>query len=152
MGIRMFVGGGSEGIDTALFTPHAPMRLRAAARDGKIMYMLRQGNVLYALQMGDEESALAAYRCQTDGRLERMGEPFPTGGSESCHLTVSPCGGFLYCANYRSGSISEFRIDRADGGIQARTQVIAHHGRSVNAPVSYTHLHAGFPRIICCAG
>lgn len=143
--LRLFVGGGEDGIDTAVFMPEKAMRLESAARDGKVMYMQAQGRCIYALLMGGEESMLAVYRMDTRGTLERLTQILGTGGKEACHLCISPCGKYLYCANYMSGTISEFRIPQEEGVSPVRTQLIKHCGHSVNA----LRQEAAHPHMVC---
>ena len=61
------------------------------------------------------------------------------GGKTPCHLTISPDGGFLYTANYSSGSISEFRLH--EGLIAKRPRIIRHTGSSIKPRQKSPHPH-----------
>ncbi len=47
-------------------------------------------------------------------------------GDGPCHLTLSPDGRFLYCANYNTGSVAVFPVER---GLEPCAQVVEHHGK-----------------------
>jgi 6-phosphogluconolactonase len=66
-----------------------------------------------------------------DGSLTPHGKIIPSGGKSSCHLSVSPGRNFLYCANYFSGSFTEYRL-APDGAIAERTRIIRHQGSGPN--------------------
>ena len=61
------------------------------------------------------------------------------GGRTPCHLTLSPDRGFLYTANYSSGSVSEFRLK--DGLPAGRPRIIAHTGHGVKPRQKSPHPH-----------
>ena len=84
---------------------------------------------LYATCAYDNSSdGVAAFRVASDGTLVNLlGEIRATGGKSSCHLCTSCDGKYLYVANYSSGSVSEFPVNR-DGSIGARSKVSRHYG------------------------
>ncbi len=83
---------------------------------------------LYANCAVDKESdGTAAFMIAGDGSLTPHGKIIPSGGKSSCHLSVSPGRNFLYCANYLSGSFTEYRL-AADGSLAKRTRIIRHQG------------------------
>jgi 6-phosphogluconolactonase len=51
-----------------------------------------------------------------------------TGGAAPCHVALRPDGGALAVANYMSGSVALWRLDRRTGLPVGDAQVIAHHG------------------------
>ncbi|MEA4911519.1 MAG: lactonase family protein [Oscillospiraceae bacterium] len=55
----------------------------------------------------------------------------PTGGTDPCHIALSPNGKFLSVANFASGSVSIFPIDEK-GDLTRSRQLIEHEGHSVN--------------------
>ena len=61
------------------------------------------------------------------------------GGRTPCHLTLSPDAGFLYTANYSSGSVSEFQL--REGLPYKRPRVIRHRGHGVTARQKSPHPH-----------
>lgn len=50
-----------------------------------------------------------------------------SGGADPCHLTVTPDGRHLLCANYSSGSLAVFALDRG-GRIAHQTDLVRHEG------------------------
>ncbi len=84
-------------------------------------------NTLYAtLNTAGGEGGAAAFRIQEDGALVFLNS-MESLGRAACHVTCSPDGRFLYCANYTTGNFTEFAL-KDDGSIGERTQVIQHHG------------------------
>jgi 6-phosphogluconolactonase (cycloisomerase 2 family) len=77
-----------------------------------------------------ERGAVSVLSVQ-DGRL-RLAGTMDTGGSYPCHLAISPDGRRLYAANYGSGSLSAFELDRS-GAIAARTALVQHQGSGPDA-------------------
>ena len=65
---------------------------------------------------------------------------FGTGGSNPCHILVSPHRDFLLAANYSSGSLSAFPLD-CNGHILPKRQIFHHTGRSVH-PLRQSSPHA----------
>lgn len=68
-----------------------------------------------------------------------------TGGSFPCHVSVHPDGGYLFVANYGSGSVSVFELAQ-DGAIVRRSDVVSHTGRGPNpARQEGPHAHMVLP-------
>ena len=57
---------------------------------------------------------------------------FGTGGTDPCHVAVSPDGTWLAVANYADGTVSAFRLDET-GTVTGERMLFAHHGSGVNA-------------------
>ena len=80
----------------------------------------------------------------------------PVNGKTPCHIAVSPCGTFLYTANYSSGDISEFKIK--DNKLIFPPRLIKHTGRSILKRQRSPHPHcavfdpAGKQLFICDLG
>jgi 6-phosphogluconolactonase (cycloisomerase 2 family) len=55
-----------------------------------------------------------------------------TGGSQPCHLAVTPDGRHLACANYGSGSVAVFALG-TDGALDRRTDLVQHTGSGPRA-------------------
>lgn len=55
-----------------------------------------------------------------------------TGGSNTCHLTLSPDGKFLYTAQYGDGTVSEFLLDK--DGMPGVPRVFRHSGQGPVQP------------------
>ncbi len=115
------------------FAPLKGAGYLAKSRDGK--------RLAATCTLDETTDALAFFQMDKKGHLELL-DLQPTGGLSSCHVAFSPDENFVYTANYRSGSLTEFRLqnDRL-----MRTQVIVHEGRSTHpkrqdAPhVHYVH-------------
>lgn len=86
---------------------------------------------------GDGE--VAAFAVTPDGALTFLNS-LPSGGLSCCHLTLA--GKYLYCANYRGGTVGEFRLAE-DGRLERRTQLLRHEGRGVH-PTRQTEAHPHF--------
>lgn len=82
------------------------------------------GSRLYATWNEGKTGGIAAYRLNEDGSLVFLNRA-ESMGAAACHLTTSPDGRFLYCANYLTGNFAEFRL-ADDGAIDTRTQVVSH--------------------------
>jgi 6-phosphogluconolactonase len=74
-----------------------------------------------------EKGRLGVY----DRGLRHLGD-FSTLGSDPCHAALSPDGGMLAVANYSSGSVAVWRIDRNTGHPIGEAQVVAHTGSGPN--------------------
>jgi 6-phosphogluconolactonase (cycloisomerase 2 family) len=81
--------------------------------------------VLYAV---DEvtDGGVTALAVAADGSLTVVGRR-STGGSDPCHLAVTPDGRHLLGANYGSGSVCVFRLNPG-GTLDDRTDLVDHHG------------------------
>ncbi len=84
---------------------------------------------MYAVCTIGGQGAAAAFRINRDLSLTLL-NIMPTEGASACHLTTSPDGRFLFCANYRNGTIAEFALN--DGALLKRTKLIQHSGRGPN--------------------
>jgi len=65
--------------------------------------------VLYTVEELNPNGRIVALRAGRKG-LERICA-MSSGGADPCHLSLSPDGGTLFCANYSSGSLSLFALD-----------------------------------------
>ncbi|MCQ2353437.1 MAG: lactonase family protein [Victivallaceae bacterium] len=115
------------------FAPLKGAGYLAKSRDGK--------HLAATCTLDGSTDALAFFQINENGNLNLL-DLQPTGGLSSCHVGFSPDENFVYTANYRSGSLTEFRLanDRL-----TRTQIIIHEGRGTHpkrqdAPhVHYVH-------------
>lgn len=89
---------------------------------------------------GDGE--VAAFAVAPDGTLSFLNS-LPSGGLSCCHLTLG--GGHLYCANYRGGTVAEFKL-AADGSLERRTQLLRHEGRGAHS-TRQTSAHPHFTQV-----
>jgi len=88
-----------------------------ASRDGRLRYLLEE----------QQQGALGIY----DHALKRLGT-FSTMGADPCHAALSPDGGTLAVANYSSGSVTLWRLDRKTGLPIGEAQSVAHRGSGPN--------------------
>ncbi|MDD3885641.1 MAG: lactonase family protein [Victivallaceae bacterium] len=86
---------------------------------------------LYATSNGKNGGGVAAYRVKANGDLEFINS-LESGGVAACHMVCDPAGEFLYCVNYSSGNLTEFKL-AADGSLASRTQIIQHEGHGPRA-------------------
>lgn len=84
---------------------------------------------LYAVCSIGGQGAAAAFKVNRDQSLSLL-NIMPTEGASACHLATSPDGKFLFCANYRNGTVAEFALH--DGGLLKRTKIVQHSGRGPN--------------------
>lgn len=117
-------------------------------------FLTIRGDLLFAAGEGPDHGALASYRIAGDGVLSLI-DRFETGGSGTCHLTVSPDGRYVYAANYSSGSLFGVETDGA-GRFGRQTAFIQHQG-SGPFPERQQGPHAHFvsflpdgERLLCC--
>lgn len=67
---------------------------------------------------------------------------FSTLGADPCHAALSPDGGLLAVANYSSGSVAVWRIDRTTGRPMGEAQLAVHTGSGPNrARQAGAHAH-----------
>ncbi|MFN4097669.1 MAG: lactonase family protein [Sphingomonas sp.] len=100
--------------------PHAAIRnasFGVRSRDGRVRYLLDE----------QKEGALGIY----DASLKPLGS-FSTLGADPCHAALSPDGGTLAVANYSSGSVTLWRLDRKTGLPFGEAQTVAHQGSGPN--------------------
>ena len=134
--------GGVYNVKSAKEIIHTPLpRLNYMVRD-------RHTGLYYATQNGIAKSKVnrsgnvVVMQKQSDGTM-RILQNAPVNGITPCHLTISPCGKFLYTANYSSGDIAEFRIEK--GKLVSPPRLIRHQGSSVTRRQTAPHPHfAGF--------
>jgi 6-phosphogluconolactonase len=76
-----------------------------------------------------------------DRGLKPLGD-FSTLGSDPCHAALSPDGGMLAVANYSSGSVAVWRIDRNTGRPMEEAHLAVHSGSGPNrARQAAPHAH-----------
>lgn len=96
---------------------------------------------LYATSNGEGHAGgTAAYRLQPEGTPVFLNQA-ESRGRAACHITCSPDGAFLYCANYIDGNFAEFALN-SDGSIGALTHLVQHTGsgpRTDRQESAHTH-------------
>jgi len=86
----------------------------------------RDGKMLYA----SCDKKVGSIRPGHDGKLTLERLITPAGIAAACHVTVSPDGKKLYCANYSSANFLE--IDLADNELSDMVKTVTHEGKGVN--------------------
>ncbi len=94
--------------------------------------------VLYAVNELDE-GLLSAFAVSIDGTLTALGT-WPTGGALPCHVAVDTAGRHVLVANYGSGSVALFALDRY-GRPTGRADLAEHFGTGKH-PVRQEAPHA----------
>ena len=112
------------------------------------------GSVLYAVSESESgEGAVAWFAPNGEGGLRLLGK-VPSGGSQPCHLAVSPDQRSLLVANYGSGSLAVFPLGET-GAIRAQVNVVVFsgsgpvHGRQAG-PHAHQVIFDGPNRVLVC--
>jgi 6-phosphogluconolactonase len=100
-------------------------------------FLIKKGSYLYAANESDGAGKASALSVDRDGALTYQGSCEAVGAG-ACH--VAEMNGFLYGANYSSGSIFGVKI-LPDGSLGEVTQVIRHTGSGPN-PIRQTKPYA----------
>ena len=87
------------------------------------------GKILYAVNEYSPDGGLSAFRLE-GGQLMKVAE-LPTEGADPCHLSLDDTGHFLFMANYTSGSLVVFRLDK-DGIPTEMSDHLQHAGHGLN--------------------
>ena len=111
-------------------------------------------SMLYAVSESESgEGAVAWFGPSPDGGLHLLGQ-VPSGGTQPCHLALSPDEKSLLVANYGSGSVAVFPL--ADSGaIRARVNAVVFsgsgpvHGRQAG-PHAHQVIFDGPNRVLVC--
>lgn len=101
-----------------------------------------QHRYLYAASEieGDSEGYVGAFKIDRQtGKLETLNK-VSSSGVAPCHVAVDTTSRFLAVANYMSGSVAAFHLER-DGRIGPQTALVADKGSSIN-PKRQTSPHA----------
>jgi len=89
----------------------------------------QNGSALYAVQeTPGAEGALASFARQPNGSWQQTGR-FGSGGAAPCHLCLAQKEQLLFCANYTTGSLGVFALNR-DGSLAGRTALVQHTART----------------------
>ena len=147
----IYVGAYDDAIRTLRFDPQtgAVDEIAATPGTGNPSYLILNArrDRLYAVNewleyRGRFGGAVSAYRVDGATGALTLINVEPTHGADPCHLCLDPAGRFLAVANYTSGHVTVLPV-REDGGLAPASQVIAHHGCSVN-PQRQTGAHCHY--------
>lgn len=141
------VDGGAQGILSCRLdgTTLGPLRLLAPAANPSYLALTADGGRLYAVHEtgafdgvpGGGVSAFA--RDPASGELTLLNS-LPSGGGGPCHLALAPGGRSLLVANYGTGSVAAFELER-DGSLGPMTGYVQHEGSGAH-PERQTGPHA----------
>lgn len=93
-------------------------------------WLLQNGRCLYAARETPESAGLVCYALNDNGGLERL-KTVNIPGALSCHLAMGLEGRWLTMANYGSGSLACFALER-DGVVGALKQLIRYEGKGAD--------------------
>jgi len=99
-----------------------------------------EGHTLYCASETDPGSVLA-FALDVEGQELSVRGQQPSGGAAPCHLAVDSSGRWLIVANYASGSITSFPIDR-DGTLGPLAHTTTHEGAGTHPRQTSPHPHA----------
>ena len=93
-------------------------------------------NFLYAVNemkeyQGKPQGSLSAYKISGDGKLQLLNR-VPTGGTDPCHVNISPDDRCVMVANYMSGSICSYGVAE-DGFLEKPWIFSQYYGRGADA-------------------
>jgi 6-phosphogluconolactonase len=115
--------GGSQGIYLGSLNTDTgklgPLKLAVAVKDANFLALSPDRKFLYAAINTAGSAAVNAFAVRPDGSLALLNER-PSGGDETCHITVDATGRNVLVANYEGGDIACFRI-KPDGSLAERT-------------------------------
>jgi 6-phosphogluconolactonase len=91
----------------------------------------------------DHSSYVSAFAIDPASGKLRLLNTLPTGGTSTCQLSIDKTGGFLFLANFGSGSVSVMRV-KDDGSLGEQTAFMQHigHGGSDLPVQSSAHPHS----------
>lgn len=112
----------------------------------RLNYMIRNkhNRLYYATQNGtaninNRYGNVVVLQKSNNGEMKIL-QTVSVNGITPCHLAISPCGKILCAANYSSGTVSEFRIDR-DGRLNHPPVLHQHTGKGATKRQNAPHPH-----------
>lgn len=125
-------GGNSKGIYHAKFNTEtgklSPADLAAEIGGPGFLAVSPDKTRLYAICQQGKEPSVAAYEVKSDGSLNLLNTT-PTGDGGAAHISVHPSNRFLMTAQYGSGSVAVYQIEK-NGRVGKRSQLLKHEGGS----------------------
>ena len=138
------VDGKAEGIYIYTFNPESLRFTRlytqtgitnpsfvAVSKDRRYLFAVSETDTFRASESAPGTGAVASYRIHHDNTTLELINIVSSQGTYPCHVTADSTGTFLYVANYITGSIAMYPLNR-DGRIREASSVIQHQGSSVN--------------------
>lgn len=144
-----YTGAKSKGVYLSRFDAEtgklSEPQLAAELRNPSFLAVHPKGRFLYAVGelndfQGKRAGAISAFALEArTGRLTLLNQQL-SGGQGPCHLALDSKGRCVLVANYGSGSVAAFSVQK-DGGLAEAAATIQHTGSSVN-PQRQTSPHA----------
>lgn len=97
--------------------------------DSNYIRISRDKRFMFATTKLENFYGVSSFAINDDGSLSLL-STYETGGQGGCYLITNEDDSYLYCGNYISGDISEFKLE--DGKIISLNKVIPHYGASAN--------------------
>ncbi len=117
-----------------------PLRVAAEIKNPNFLALTPDGHFLYAATNTLHADAVTAFGRSRDGALAAL-NTLPSGGGETCHISVDQTGRDVFVANYNGGSIASFHA-ATDGSLERHTALISFTGSGpdpVRQKKSYAH-------------
>jgi len=131
-----FGSGSNEGISYALLDSEtgalSGLKIAVETSSPGSLTFSKKSDLLFAVgrEKGVKEGFVASFTSHADGSLKLINSESSMGAGP-CHITLDKGSNFLFVANYSSGSIASFQVDK-DGVISKAVSVAQHEGSSVN--------------------
>ena len=104
----------------------------------------KNGNFVYTVNEtgGANPGRVSAYSFNKKNGALKLLNSVPAGGDDPCHLSMSTDGNWLAVANYSSGSLAAFPLNK-NGSLASYEQLIPDSGNSINKDrQEKAHVHA----------
>ena len=134
-GIQIFASGNMQENNFPVMISFVPMEkpsYMAFSRDRRFFYVVGAEK--------DRSGYAAVFAVEEEGKCLRFLAKAATNGISSCHLTTSPDDEFLYCANYVTGTCTQFPLK--DGVFSGEGKLIEDKGEPGPAKPRQDHAHA----------
>jgi 6-phosphogluconolactonase len=93
---------------------------------GKFLYAVNETSTYN----GQSTGAVSAFATQADHKLTLLNQ-LPSRGSDPAHITLDRTGKYVLVANYTSGSVAVFPVEK-DGRLGEASSFVQHKGHSIN--------------------
>lgn len=113
-----------------------PLGLAAETGNPSFLVVAPNHKFLYAVNelqnyKGEKTGAVTAFAIDRNtGKLARLNE-VPSRGEDPCYISLDKTGKYVLVANYTSGSIASFPVQK-DGSLGEASAVVQHHGSGPN--------------------
>jgi 6-phosphogluconolactonase len=143
-----YTDSGSKGIYVYRFNAQAGKATWVSNTDSaanpSYFIVSKDGNFVYAVNetSGINPGRVSAFSFNKNNGTLKLLNSEPTGGDDPCHLSMTIDGKWLAVANYSSGSVSAFPLNK-NGSLNPYAQLIQNSGSSINKErQEKSHVHA----------